>query len=142
MILFQPVVGILAVAMPHTGAQDRPDRSGITVQRARAIVTDARALPSRRGDDRSKLRECWVARVSRWKMLAIIPCINTGTKATSMILGVPPRPGPRIMLASSPVDFRKGLDSLAALVTQALASDLYTGDVFIFRSKRLAALRG
>jgi transposase len=46
------------------------------------------------------------------------------------------------MLASSPVDFRKGLDSLAALVTQALASDLYTGDVFIFRSKRLAALRG
>jgi hypothetical protein len=28
-------------------------------------VTDASASPSRRGDDRSKLRECWVARVSR-----------------------------------------------------------------------------
>jgi hypothetical protein len=28
-----------------------------------------------------------------------------------MILGVPPRPGLRIMLASKPVDFRKGLDS-------------------------------
>ncbi len=54
-----------------------------------------------------------------------------------MILGVPPRPGLRIMLAAKPVDLRKGLHSLAALVTQALASDVYTGDIFIFRSKRL-----
>jgi transposase len=45
------------------------------------------------------------------------------------------------MLASKPVDFRKGLDSLAALVTQALASDLYTGDIFIFRSKRSDRLK-
>lgn len=40
------------------------------------------------------------------------------------------------MVASKPVDFRKGMDSLAALVTQALACDPFTGDVFIFRSKR------
>ena len=53
-----------------------------------------------------------------------------------MILGVPPRPGLRIMVAASPIDFRKGMDSLAALVKQALASDPFTGDVFIFRSKR------
>jgi transposase len=58
-----------------------------------------------------------------------------------MILGVPPRPGLRIMVAAKPVDFRKGLDSLAALVTQALASDVYTGDVFIFRSKRSDRLK-
>jgi transposase len=58
-----------------------------------------------------------------------------------MILGIPPRPGLRIMLASKPVDFRKGLDSLAALVVQALASDLYTGDIFIFRSKRSDRLK-
>jgi transposase len=58
-----------------------------------------------------------------------------------MILGVPPRPGLRIMLASKPVDFRKGLDSFAALVVQALASDLYTGDIFIFRSKRSDRLK-
>ena len=58
-----------------------------------------------------------------------------------MILGVPPRPGLRIMVAAKPVDFRKGMDSLAALVTQALASDVYTGDVFIFRSKRLDRLK-
>ena len=40
------------------------------------------------------------------------------------------------MVASQPVDFRKGMDSLAALVAQTLASDPFTGDVFIFRSKR------
>lgn len=45
------------------------------------------------------------------------------------------------MVASKPVDFRKGMDSLAALVAQALASDPFTGDVFIFRSKRLDRLK-
>ena len=53
-----------------------------------------------------------------------------------MILGVPSRPGLRIVVAARPVDFRKGMDSLAALVTQALSSDPFAGDVFIFRSKR------
>lgn len=45
------------------------------------------------------------------------------------------------MVASKPVDFRKGMDSLAALVAQALGSDPFTGDVFIFRSKRLDRLK-
>lgn len=45
------------------------------------------------------------------------------------------------MLAARPVDFRKGLDSLAALVAQVLASDVYAGDIFIFRSKRLDRLK-
>jgi transposase len=58
-----------------------------------------------------------------------------------VILGVPSRPGLRILVASKPVDFRKGMDSLAALVSQALASDPFTGDVFIFRSKRSDRLK-
>jgi transposase len=58
-----------------------------------------------------------------------------------VILGVPPRPGLRILVASKPCDFRKGMDSLAALVTQALASDPFTGDIFIFRSKRSDRLK-
>ena len=45
------------------------------------------------------------------------------------------------MVASKPVDFRKGMDSLAALVMQALACDPFTGDVFIFRSKRSDRLK-
>ena len=45
-------------------------------------------------------------------------------------------PGVRILLAAQPVDFRKGMDGLAALVQQALRADPFAGDVFIFRPKR------
>ena len=45
------------------------------------------------------------------------------------------------MVATKPVDFRKGMDSLAALVMQVLAADPFTGDVFIFRSKRSDRLK-
>jgi transposase len=58
-----------------------------------------------------------------------------------VILGVPPRPGLRILLAAQPVDFRKGMDSLAALVVQALAADPFVGDIFVFRSKRSDRLK-
>lgn len=45
------------------------------------------------------------------------------------------------MVAARPVDFRKGMDSLVALVMQALSADPFTGDVFVFRSKRSDRLR-
>jgi transposase len=45
-------------------------------------------------------------------------------------------PGVRILLAARPVDFRKGMDGLAALVQQALRADPFQGDVFIFRPRR------
>jgi transposase len=44
--------------------------------------------------------------------------------------------GVRILLAAQPVDFRKGMDGLAALVQQALRADPFAGDVFIFRARR------
>jgi transposase len=50
------------------------------------------------------------------------------------VIAVPP--GVRILLAAEPVDFRKGMDGLAALVQQALQADPFAGDVFIFRAKR------
>src|ERR1700692_2001726 len=53
-----------------------------------------------------------------------------------MILGIPSRPGLRVMVASKPVDFRKGMDGLAAMVTQLLSADPFAGDIFIFRAKR------
>jgi transposase len=58
-----------------------------------------------------------------------------------MILGVPSRPGLRIMVACKPIDFRKGMNSLAALVTEALSADVFAGDVFIFRSRRSDRLK-
>ena len=45
-------------------------------------------------------------------------------------------PGVRILLAAEPVDFRKGMDGLAALVQQALQADPFAGEVFVFRAKR------
>jgi transposase len=50
------------------------------------------------------------------------------------VIAVPP--GVRILLAPRPVDFRKGMDGLTALVQQALRADPFQGDVFIFRPKR------
>lgn len=53
-----------------------------------------------------------------------------------MILGIPSRPGLRVMVASKPIDFRKGMDGLVAMVTEVLAADAFAGDIFVFRSKR------
>ncbi len=58
-----------------------------------------------------------------------------------MILGIPARPGLRVMVASKPIDFRKGMDGLASLVTQLLLADPFAGDVFIFRAKRTDRLK-
>jgi transposase len=58
-----------------------------------------------------------------------------------MILGLPSRPGLRIMVACKPIDFRKGMNSLAALVTEALSADVFAGDIFIFRSRRSDRLK-
>lgn len=42
----------------------------------------------------------------------------------------------RVMLATKPVDFRKGMDGLALLVREAMGADPFSGTVYIFRSKR------
>ncbi len=47
----------------------------------------------------------------------------------------------RILLAYQPVDFRKGIDGLIALCRNELASDVYQGDLYVFRNKRGTALK-
>lgn len=47
----------------------------------------------------------------------------------------------RILIAAKPVDFRKGLDGLTALVKSELQRDPYTGTVFVFRSRRADRLK-
>jgi transposase len=44
--------------------------------------------------------------------------------------------GVRIVVAARPVDFRNGLDGLAAVVQQALRDNPFAGDLFVFRAKR------
>lgn len=50
-----------------------------------------------------------------------------------MIFGAVP---PRIYIATRPVDFRKGLDGLAAVAQEVLKLDPFSGAAFIFRAKR------
>ncbi len=47
----------------------------------------------------------------------------------------------RILVATQPVDFRKGHDGLAALVQSVLHKDPFTWTVFVFRAKRLDRLK-
>jgi transposase len=42
----------------------------------------------------------------------------------------------RILVAVEPVDFRRGIDGLCRLCRQALATDPFSGAVFVFRSRR------
>src|SRR3954454_15854336 len=44
--------------------------------------------------------------------------------------------GVRVLVWSSPVDFRKGIDGLCAYVQLTLEADPFAGDVFVFRSRR------
>ena len=48
---------------------------------------------------------------------------------------VPPT-GVRVLVATKPVDFRKGMDGLAAYVEQQLQVDPFSGVIYVFRSKR------
>lgn len=46
-----------------------------------------------------------------------------------------------MFVATEPVDFRKGVHGLVALVAAELKGDPYSGDVFVFRSKRADRLK-
>ena len=45
-------------------------------------------------------------------------------------------PGVRVLVATRPVDFRKGMDGLAALAQQSPAQDPFCGTVLMLRAKR------
>ena len=44
--------------------------------------------------------------------------------------------GVRVLVATRPVDFRKGMEGLAALVREAMGADPFDGAVYVFRAKR------
>jgi len=41
-----------------------------------------------------------------------------------------------VMVATRPVDFRKGAEGLAALVREEMGADPFSGAVYVFRAKR------
>lgn len=54
---------------------------------------------------------------------------------------IPVPPGVRVLIATKPVDFRKGADLLAALAKETLAQDPFSGAVLVFRSRRADRLK-
>jgi transposase len=50
-------------------------------------------------------------------------------------------PQSRILLATEPVDFRKGMDGLAAVCRQVLREQPLSGAVFVFRNRAGTALK-
>ena len=53
-----------------------------------------------------------------------------------MIPGSGPPAGVRVLVATRPVDFRRGMDGLARSVKEDLRADPYSGVVYVFRAKR------
>ena len=46
-------------------------------------------------------------------------------------------PGPlRVLVSTKPVDFRKGMDGLAAVVQEQMKADPFAGAIWVFRAKR------
>ena len=50
-------------------------------------------------------------------------------------------PQMRILLATEPADFRKGIDGLACLCRTVLNSDPFSGAVFVFRNRSAKAIK-
>jgi transposase len=49
--------------------------------------------------------------------------------------------GTRVLVATRPIDFRKGAHSLAALAAEVLGEDPYSSVVIVFRAKRADRLK-
>ena len=50
-------------------------------------------------------------------------------------------PQMKVLVAVEPVDFRKGIDGLAAVCKSVLQQDPFAGTVFVFRNRRATAIK-
>jgi transposase len=49
---------------------------------------------------------------------------------------IAPPAGVRVLIATQPIDFRKGADGLAAIAQHVLREDPFSGTVIVFRARR------
>ena len=74
-------------------------------------------------------------------MVARLPLTADGatlariSRAESGVMIVPSL-GAKVLIAMKPVDFRKGMDGLAAVVRETLGANPFGGVIYVFRSKR------
>lgn len=50
-------------------------------------------------------------------------------------------PQTRVLVCVAPVDFRKGIDGLARICREALATDPFSGSLIVFRNRRRTAIK-
>ncbi len=50
-------------------------------------------------------------------------------------------PQTRVLVCIAPADFRNGIDGLARVCREALASDPFSGTIFVFRNRRGTAIK-
>jgi transposase len=50
-------------------------------------------------------------------------------------------PQMRVLVAITPVDFRKGIDGLTQIAKDVLSQDPFSGSVFVFRNRRGTAIK-
>jgi transposase len=50
-------------------------------------------------------------------------------------------PQMRVLVAIEPADFRRGIDGIARLCKEVLASDPFSGTVYVFRNRRRTAIK-
>src|SRR2546425_234788 len=83
----------------------------------------------------------------RWRPLAYsvprapVPAGGRGAGLFGDPLMLQLSPQTRILLATEPVDFRKGIDGLAAVCRQQLREQPLSGAVFVFRNRTATALK-
>jgi transposase len=88
-------------------------------------------------NDQHRDWRCGGSRVGRGRPGVAARCA-AGREGSHMIAA---SAGVKIMVATKPVDFRKGADGLAALMHEQLRHDPFAGTIFVFRSKRADRLK-
>ena len=123
------------IASEAEGAEVRAGRCGSGVAGAANAWTAAQAdtpsgpeLWQHRGGDRRRQRADRPRRGSQ-----------DGSGGASSLEGqhvIGPTGAVRVLVATTPVDFRKGAEGLAALVRETMKADPFSGAVYVFRAKR------
>jgi transposase len=54
---------------------------------------------------------------------------------------IAPPSGVRVLVATKPIDFRKGANGLAALIKDEMRADPFSGVIYVFRAKRADRLK-
>jgi len=62
--------------------------------------------------------------------------MRTGGLLVTLERMIVPPTGIRVLMATKPVDFRKGMDGLAAYVKEAFKADPFSGVIYVFRATR------